>query len=51
LAYAKYQGKKELINHFEKGNVLQFDNEDKKPVILTTPDPLPKVDMPLVKIN
>ena len=34
LSYAKFQGKKELISHFEKGQILSFDSEDKKPIIL-----------------
>ena len=46
LLYAKYQGKKELIDHFEKGQILSFDGEDKKPIILPTPDPLPKINIP-----
>jgi len=47
LAYAKFQGKKDLINHFEKGSVMQFDSVDKKPLILPTPNPLPKIEIPL----
>ena len=46
LLYAKYQGKKELIAHFEKGQILSFDSEDKKPLILPTPNPLPKINIP-----
>jgi len=48
LAYAKFQGKNELINHFQKGNMMNFDSEDKKPLILTTPNPLPKISLPIV---
>ena len=47
LVYAKYQGKKELINHFEKGKVLSFESEEKKPLILPTPNPLPKISIPI----
>jgi hypothetical protein len=47
LAYAKFQGKKDLINHFEKGSVLHFDSEDKKPLILPTPCILQKVSLPI----
>ena len=47
LVYAKYQGKKELINHFEKGKVLLFDNEEKRPLILPTPNPLPLISIPI----
>jgi len=47
LAYAKFQGKKDLIAHFEKGSVMNFDTEDKKPLILPTPNPLPKIEIPL----
>jgi len=45
LAYAKFQGKKELISHFEKGSVMNVESEDKKPLILPTPNPLPKVEL------
>jgi len=45
FAYAKFQGKKELINHFEKGSVLNVESDDKKPLILSTPNPLPKVEL------
>jgi hypothetical protein len=50
LAYAKFQGKSELINHFEKGAVLKYVTEDKRPLILPTPKLLPKVQLPIVKI-
>jgi hypothetical protein len=46
LLYAKFQGKKELINHFEKGKVLSFESEDKRPLILPTPNPFPKITIP-----
>ena len=46
LLYAKFQGKKELIAHFEKGKVLSMDSEDKRPLILPTPNPLPKINLP-----
>lgn len=47
LVYAKIQGKKELVSHFEKGKVLSFNSEDKRPLILPTPNPPPKVKLPL----
>ena len=47
LLYAKYQGKKELIAHFEKGKVLSMESEEKRPLILPTPNPLPKINLPL----
>ena len=47
LLYAKFQGKNELISHFEKGKVLSFNSEDKRPLILPTPYPLPKINLPL----
>ena len=47
LLYAKFQGKNELISHFEKGKVLSFNSEDKRPLILPTPNPLPKINLPL----
>jgi hypothetical protein len=46
LLYAKYQGKKELIGHFEKGKVLSFESMEKRPLILATPNPLPKINLP-----
>ena len=46
LLYAKFQGKKELIGHFEKGKVLSFESEEKRPLILATPNPLPKINLP-----
>ena len=51
LLYAKFQGKKELIAHFEKGKVLSFDSEDKRPLILPTPNPLPKINLPYYYLN
>lgn len=49
LVYAKYQGKKDLITHFEKGSVMNYDSEDKKPLILNTPNPPVNPELPLVK--
>jgi len=49
LAYAKFQGKEELKTHFLNGSVIKLDSEDKKPIILPTPDPLPAVQIPLVR--
>ena len=51
LLYAKFQGKKELIAHFEKGKVLSFDSEEKKPLILPTPNPLPRINLPIYFLN
>ncbi len=50
LAYAKFQGKKDLVAHFERGSVLNLTNDYKKPLILTTPNPIPSVDIPIVKL-
>ncbi|MCQ2816294.1 MAG: hypothetical protein MJ252_03410 [archaeon] len=47
LVYAKIQGKKDLIAHFEKGKVLSFESEEKRPLILQTPNPLPYVRLPI----
>ena len=47
LLYAKIQGKKDLISHFEKGKVLSFESEDKRPLILPTPNPLPNIIIPM----
>ena len=46
LLYAKFQGKKELIAHFEKGKVLSMESKEKRPLILPTPNPLPKINLP-----
>ena len=46
LVYAKFQGKSKLISHFEKGKVLSFDSEEKRPLILPTPSPLPDINLP-----
>ena len=51
LLYAKFQGKKELIAHFEKGKVLSMDSEEKRPLILPTPNPLPKINLPYYYCN
>ena len=29
---------------------MNFEAEDKKPLILPTPNPLPKIELPIVKI-
>lgn len=44
LCFQKYKGKHNLINHFEKGNVLH-QTIDKKPLILFTPNPLPNISL------
>ena len=49
LAYAKIQGKNDLISHFEKGTVLNFESKDKRPLILNTPNPLPQIVLPTVR--
>jgi len=46
LLYAKIQGRNELISHFEKGKVLSFDSENKRPLILPVPHPLPRINLP-----
>ena len=46
LLYAKFQGRKELISHFEKGKVLSFESEEKRPLILPVPNPLPIINLP-----
>ena len=51
LLYAKYNNKKELIEHFEKGKVLLFDSQEKRPLILPTPKILPKINIPLSYLN
>jgi hypothetical protein len=48
LAYAKIQGKKNLINHFQKGSIFLEQNPEKLPVILATPKILPLVSIPIV---
>lgn len=51
LAYAKYQGKKELTDHFARGNVMNFTAEDKKPLILNTPTTNEAVTVPIKYLN
>jgi len=46
LLYAKFQGRKELISHFERGKILFFDSEDKKPLILPVPSFYPTIKFP-----
>ena len=46
LLYAKFQGRKELISHFERGKVLSLDSQDKKPLILPVPNLFPKIKFP-----
>jgi hypothetical protein len=48
LSYAKFQGKVELTSHLEKSFQMNRLTEDKKPIIITPPDPLPKIEVPLV---
>jgi len=48
LAYAKYQGKSELISHFEKSSIMSSTtSESKKPMIFQIQHPLPKIEIPL----
>ena len=49
LAYAKFQGKKELVRHFEKGSVLNVDSDEKKPIIRDI-ILFPKIEIPIVLI-
>ena len=51
LLYAKFQGKKELISHFEKGKVLSMESKEKRPLILPTPNPLPNINLPYYYLN
>ena len=51
LLYAKFQGRKELISHFEKGKVLSFESEEKRPLILPKPNPLPKIYLPIYYLD
>ena len=43
LAYAKIQGKQNLISHFEKGIFMNCQTKDKKPLILDIMKPFPKI--------
>ena len=51
LLYARFQNKKELISHFEKGKVLLYDSAEKRPLILPTPKILPKINIPYYYLN
>jgi len=46
LAYAKFQGKKELLLHFEKSSVMNTIGENKKPMIFV-PSNQQKIELPL----
>lgn len=46
LAYAKFQGKKQLVEHFERGYVMKYETDEKKPLILNTETQ--KIELPLV---
>ena len=48
LAYAKIQGRSNLVVHFEKGVVLNSQPKDKKPLILDVREPYPMVRLSLV---
>jgi hypothetical protein len=48
LAYAKIQGKKNLIFHFQKGSILREQDQEKLPLILPTPNKIPLVSIPNV---
>jgi len=49
LVYAKFQGKKDLIAHFEKGSGKQNESDQKNSFILVTPNPIKKIEIPIVK--
>ena len=49
LAYSKFQGKHDLIAHFEKGSNKQYESENKKSFIIITPNQNAKIEMPIVK--
>ena len=51
LLFAKFQGRNELISHFEKGKVLSFDSEDKRPLILPVPTKLPNINIPIYYLD
>ena len=51
LLFAKFQGRKELISHFERGKVLSFESEDKRPLILPEPTVLPKINLPFYYLD
>jgi hypothetical protein len=51
LLYAKYQGRKELISHFEKGTVLSFESEEKRPLILPVPKNFVKIKIPIYYLD
>lgn len=51
LLYAKFQGREDLISHFERGKVLSFDSEDKRPLILPVPSLYPNIKFPFSYLN
>ena len=50
LSYAKFQGKVELTSHLEKSCLNNKNGDDKKPILITPPDPLPRIDIPAVSL-
>ena len=52
LMNASYRSSGEgYVPLFEKGKVLLFANKDKRPLILPTPNPLPKINLPYKYFN
>jgi len=47
LAYAKFQGKKELTAHFERTQSLNTVFDEKNPFIMPTPKILPCIEIPI----
>jgi len=46
LAYAKIQGRTELINHFEKSSIMKATDENKKPMLFN-PVVIPRIELPI----
>lgn len=51
LSYAKFQGKEELLAHFDKGSIMKICTEDKRPVILEIKNSNEELVLPMVTFN
>jgi len=47
LAYAKIQGRDELVSHYAKGTTMNAISDAVKPLIIPSPKVLPKIEVPI----
>lgn len=48
MAYGKFQGVNEIISNLESSEKNCRLSEDKKPLMFVPPNPLPKIEIPIV---